>query len=70
MEQLIVTPIRPYQLIIGKLVPFMALSLVDVLLVLCVATFWFHVPLKGNVFLLFGLCFVFEIATLGLGLLI
>ncbi len=70
MEQLIVTPIRPYQLVIGKLAPFATLSIVDVILVLLVATLWFHVPLKGSIPLLFGLCFVFEIATLGLGLLI
>jgi ABC-2 type transport system permease protein len=70
MEQLIVTPIRPYELIIGKLAPFAVLSIVDVVLVLVVATLWFHVPLKGSVPLLFLLCFVFEIATLGLGLLI
>jgi ABC-2 type transport system permease protein len=70
MEQLIVTPIKPVQLIIGKLAPFSALSIMDVVLVLIVARFWFHIPLRGSVFLLFGLCFVFEIATLGLGLLI
>jgi len=70
IEQLMVTPIRPYQLIIGKLAPFAVLSLVDIVLVLVVATLWFHVPLKGSIPLLFALCFVFEIATLGLGLLI
>jgi ABC-2 type transport system permease protein len=70
MEQLMVTPIRPFQLIIGKLAPFMVLGLADVLLVILVAVFWFHVPLKGSVLLLVGLCLVFEIATLGLGLLI
>jgi ABC-2 type transport system permease protein len=70
MEQLIVTPIRSYQLIIGKLAPFAVLSLVDVMLVLIVATLWFHVPLRGSIPLLFALCLVFEIATLGLGLLI
>jgi len=70
MEQLIVTPIRSYELIIGKLAPFAILSIVDVVLVLLVATLWFHVPLKGSIPLLFALCFVFEIATLGLGLLI
>jgi len=70
MEQLIVTPIKPWQLIIGKLMPFAVLSLIDVLLVLLVAVFWFRVPLKGSVALLFGLCLIFEIATLGLGLLI
>ena len=38
-----------YQLIIGKLAPFAVLSLVDVVLVLVVATLWFHVPLRGSV---------------------
>jgi ABC-2 type transport system permease protein len=70
MEQLIVTPIKPYQLIIGKLAPFSALGIMDVVLVLLIATLWFHVPMKGSIVLMFGLCFVFEIATLGLGLLI
>lgn len=70
MEQLIVTPIKPYQLIIGKLAPFSALGIMDVVLVLLIATLWFHVPMKGSILLMFGLCFVFEIATLGLGLLI
>jgi ABC-2 type transport system permease protein len=70
MEQLIVTPIKPYQLIIGKLAPFSALGIMDVVLVLIIAMFWFHVPMKGSIVLMFGLCFVFEIATLGLGLLI
>jgi ABC-2 type transport system permease protein len=70
LEQLIVTPIKPYELIIGKLAPFTFLGLADVVLVLLVATLWFHVPLKGSIPLLFALCLVFEIATLGLGLLI
>jgi ABC-2 type transport system permease protein len=70
MEQLDVTPIRPYEFIIGKLAPFMVLGLADVALVVLVATLWFRVPLKGSILLLFGLCVVFELATLGLGLLI
>jgi len=70
MEQLIVTPIRPYQLIIGKLAPFVIIGMIDVILVLIVATFWFGVPVKGNLFLLFGLCTVFLLSTLGLGILV
>ena len=68
MEQLIVTPIRPYQLIIGKLAPFTLIGLIDIVLVLLVATFWFNVPVRGSIFLLFGLCVVFLMTTLGLGL--
>jgi len=68
MEQLIVSPIRPYALIIGKLAPFIIIGMVDILLVLLVATFVFDVPVKGSVFLLFGLCVVYLMTTLGLGL--
>lgn len=70
MEQLVVTPIRPYQLILGKLLPFLALGFVDILLVLLVATFWFRVPVKGSLILLFGLGIIFMMTTLGLGLFI
>jgi ABC-2 type transport system permease protein len=70
MEQLIVTPIKPWQLLIGKLAPFSILGLIDIIIVLAIATLWFHVPLKGSIPLLFLLCFIFELTTLGLGLLI
>lgn len=68
MEQLVVTPIRPHQLIIGKLAPFTLIGLIDIVLVLLVATLWFNVPVRGSVPLLFGLCVIFLMTTLGLGL--
>ena len=68
MEQLIVSPIRPYALIIGKLAPFIIIGMIDIVLVMLVATFVFDVPVKGSVFLLFGLCVVYLMTTLGLGL--
>lgn len=68
MEQLIVSPIKPYALIIGKLTPFIIIGMIDIVLVLLVATFVFNVPVKGSVFLLFGLCVVYLMTTLGLGL--
>jgi len=68
MEQLMVTPIKAYQLIIGKLAPFTLIGLMDIILVLLVATFWFNIPVKGSVPLLFGLCAIFLTTTLGLGL--
>lgn len=68
LEQLMVTPIRPYQLIIGKLLPFVIIGAVDVTLVLTVARFWFEVPMRGNVLLLYGLSGLFILTTLGLGL--
>jgi ABC-2 type transport system permease protein len=68
MEQLVVTPIRPYQLIIGKLTPFAIIGVDDILLIVAVTTFWFDIPVRGSVSLLILLCIVFLMTTLGLGL--
>ena len=68
LEQLMVTPIRPYELILGKLIPFTLIGFVDVLVVLALARFWFGVPLVGSLALLFGLSVLFILTTLGLGL--
>ncbi len=68
MEQLIVTPIRPHQLILGKLLPFVFIGLVQAAFVIAVAKWWFVVPLRGSVLLLFALCLVFMLNTLGIGL--
>lgn len=69
LEQILVTPIRPWQLIIGKLSPFLAIGLVDTLLVLAIAIGWFEVPLRGSFILLLGLTLLFILNNLGLGLL-
>jgi len=68
LEQLMVTPIKPYQLIIGKLLPFVLIAAIDVALVIVVARFWFLVPLRGSILLLLGLSCLFVLTTLGLGL--
>jgi len=68
IEQLIVSPIKPYQLIIGKLTPFAFIAMIVILLVLSVAFIVFQVPLRGSIVLLLVLCFVFLLTTLGLGL--
>jgi ABC-2 type transport system permease protein len=70
MEQLIVTPIRPYQLIIGKLLPFVLIGLVDATFVIIVARGWFGIPIRGSVPLLFALSLAFMLNTLGTGLFI
>lgn len=70
MEQLIVTPIKPIELIAGKLIPFVIIGFVDVTLVLLVAYFWFGIPIKGSILLLYALTGVFLLTTLGLGLFI
>ena len=68
LEQLLVTPIRPYQLIIGKLIPFIIIGFVDVLVVLAVARYWFEVPLRGHLLTLWFLSGLFILTTLGLGI--
>jgi ABC-2 type transport system permease protein len=68
LEQLIVTPISPAQLIIGKVTPFAIIGFIDILLVIFIATVWFGIPVKGNIFLLLGLSGIFLMTTLGLGL--
>jgi drug efflux transport system permease protein len=68
LEQLNVTPLTRAELIIGKLVPYGLVGLVDVVLVLSVAIFWFRVPMHGSYTLLFALTLVYLVNTLGLGL--
>ena len=70
LEQLMVTPIKPYQLIIGKLIPFVIIGFIDVVGVLAIARFWFGVPMHGNLLVLFFLSGLFILTTLGLGLFI
>lgn len=70
MEQLIVTPIRSWQLLVGKLFPFALIGVVQVFLVTGVTVFGFGVPLRGSFWLLLGLTMLFLLNTLGLGLLI
>ncbi len=70
LEQLMVTPIRPHQLILGKLIPFTLIGFLDVIVVLALARFLFDVPLVGSLPLLFALSGLFILTTLGLGLFI
>lgn len=68
LEQLIVTPVKPWQLILGKILPFIIISFVIILLVNSVMVFWFGISIRGNVFLFFLASLVFTLTTLGLGL--
>jgi ABC-2 type transport system permease protein len=70
LEQLVVTPIKPYQLIIGKLAPFFLIGVIDVILVVFFASLIFSLPVKGGVLLLLFLSLIFLMTTLGLGLFI
>jgi ABC-2 type transport system permease protein len=70
LEQVMVTPIRPVELILGKTVPFFAVGLADMLLVAVVGTVWFQVPFRGNPLVLMLGGVLFLLSTLGAGLLI
>jgi ABC-2 type transport system permease protein len=68
LEQLHVTPLRRWQLVVGKLVPYGLIGMIDIFIVVAVAVGWFRVPLLGSFWLLFALSVVFLLNTLGLGL--
>ena len=70
IEQLIVTPIRNYELIIAKIVPYILVSLVNVVVILVVGTVWFHVPIRGSFYLLFALTGLYLVPNLAIGLLV
>jgi len=68
MEQLIVSPIEPVELIVGKIVPFGLIAIMQVTLITMVGFFWFHVPLRGSIPLLFLCTILYLLTTLGAGL--
>jgi ABC-2 type transport system permease protein len=70
LEQLNVTPLGRWELIVGKLLPYYVIAVVDVLLVVAVAVLWFEVPLRGSFLLLFAMCLLYALCTLALGLFI
>lgn len=69
IEQLVVTPIRPAELIVGKLLPFVFIGLLIATLVTVAAIVVFGVPFRGSLLDLFAMCLVFLMSTLGVGLL-
>ena len=70
MEQLISTPVKGRELILGKLLPYFVIGMFDVLLAVLMGEFLFRVPLRGNVALLFGMAAIFLAGALSLGLVI
>ena len=70
IEQLIVTPIRSWELVLAKIIPYILVSIADLVLILVVGTLWFNVPIRGSLTLLFVLTGLYLLPTLGLGLLI
>jgi len=70
MEQLIVTPLKPWELMLGKTIPFLVIGVINVTAVLIANALIFHVPVRGNLGLLYGLAIVFLVSSLSVGLLI
>ncbi len=68
IEQLIVTPIRSWELVTGKVLPYVILAFVDVLEVLIIGHWWFGVPVRGNLALILILSGLFALSSLGIGL--
>jgi ABC-2 type transport system permease protein len=68
VEQLMVSPIRPIELVLGKVLPYVAVAFFNVLEVLAIGVFWFGVPIHGSVPLLLALSAVFLMTSLGVGI--
>jgi len=70
IEQLIVTPIRSFELIVGKLIPYIAIGYMGFLFALSICMFWFSIPVAGSLPLLLTVGFLFVLCSLAMGMLI
>jgi drug efflux transport system permease protein len=68
IEQLIVTPIRSWELVVGKILPYAILAFVDTFEILIIGHLWFKVPIRGDLGLIFALSGLFVLSSLGIGL--
>ena len=69
IEQLIVTPIRPWELVVGKMLPYVILAFLNTLEVLALGHWWFGVPIRGDLGVILLLSGLFLLSSLGIGLL-
>ena len=70
LEQLMVSPLTPAEMIVGKTLPVVGIAMVDLMLITSVATLWFHIPLRGSLALLVLVSLAYVVCGLGIGLLI
>lgn len=70
IEQILVSPLKPHQIVAGKLIPFLLIGLIDFIFVIFVMRFWFGIEIRGNTILLFSTGFLFAFSNLGIGLFI
>lgn len=69
IEQLIVTPIRSWELVVGKILPYVILAFVNTLTILAIGHYWFGVPIRGDLGIILALSGLFLLTSLGIGLL-
>ena len=70
MEQLMVSPVKPIELMVGKLIPFAVLSFIDLIFIAVLGVMLFKIPIRGSILLLFGATCIYLLTTLGTGLFI
>lgn len=70
MEQLISTPVTALEVMLGKLIPYFVVGMIDAAVCLALAVFWFDVPFRGNLLTLFAATALFSLVVLGIGYLI
>jgi ABC-2 type transport system permease protein len=68
MEILLVSPLKPIQIIMGKVLPYLTLAFINSIVIVGVGYFIFHVPVQGSIILLFFLCLVFILLALSIGI--
>ncbi len=69
-DQLLVTPLRPGEILLGKALPSLVIGIAEATLIILVAVFWFNVPLLGSLFTLYTGVVLFLLSAIGLGLMI
>jgi ABC-2 type transport system permease protein len=70
IEQLVVSPLTPMELILGKLTPFAVIAIIEATFVTTIAVLWFKIPIRGSILLLLGATLIYLLVSLGIGLLI
>ena len=70
MEVLLVSPLRPFQILTGKVMPYIALSFINVIIILLLAMFVFKIPIEGNIILLLAECTLYILVALSMGIFI
>lgn len=70
MEQLMSTPLKPGELVVGKLIPYFTLGYVDLMLVYIMGRYVFQVPFRGSLLIMFGVSSVFLIGAMSIGFLV